>query len=355
MLRFRCPKCGQTYQGNDYLVGAEFKCTHCNAAFAVPDPSAAPWTIPSGLFFGFVGISAAILLASILTILLGGPKSATTDSRVASSSSGNGVVHETHPAPEPVKPPEAPTPVPPAPDTPAVTAPPAPQPPIAIPAPQTPVVAVPPAPEPPAPQTPVVVVPPAPEPPAATPPSASVLQVIIPKGAKGWHYLAPATATDPGVGPTFMRPSFVEKVWAKPATAAPMGYGQTDRPGLVQTKIADPGLGNRYTVYFRNTFNIPDKSAFGKLTIELCRDDGAIVYLNGTELKRDNMPAGDVNFTTPASVAVGDDDEAAYFTYSGLDNLLVDGANILAVEIHQSSPTSTDLSFDMSLSGMHTP
>ena len=330
MLRFRCPKCGQTYQGNDYLVGAEFKCTHCNAAFPVPNPSAASWTIPNGLFFSVVGISAAILLASILTILLGGPQAAQPDSQRAISSSGSGVVRETHPVPEPVRPPAAPVPVPPTAQAPV------------LPTPQTPVVDI-------------VVVPPAPQPPAATPPSAPALQTIIPKGDKGWHYLAPATGTDPGVGATFMRPNFVEKGWTKPTTAAPFGYGQTDRLGLVQTTIADPGLGNRYTIYFRKTFNIADKSAFGKLTIELCRDDGAIVYLNGTELNRDNMPAGDVTFSTPATVAVGNDDETAYFTYSGLDNLLVDGANILAVEIHQSSPTSTDLSFDMSLSGMHAP
>lgn len=345
MLRFRCPKCGQTYQGNDYLVGAEFKCTHCNAAFPVPNPSAAPWTIPNSLFFSFTGVSAAILIASVAAILMGGPQSPRRAPRVALSSSGN-VVHEAHPAPEPVQPPVAPTPAPP----PAHEATPVP------PTPETPTVVVPPPPTPPvaatpAPQTPEVVVPPAPQPPAATPPSSPALHAIIHRGAKGWHYLAPATATDPGIGATFMQPKFVEKGWTKPATAAPLGYGQTDRPGLVQTTIADPGNGNRYTAYFRKTFNIADKSAFSSLTIELCRDDGAIVYLNGTELKRDNMPAGAVTFTTPASTNVAGDDEAAYFTYTGLANLLVDGANVLAVEVHQSSPTSSDLSFDMSLSG----
>ena len=45
--------------------------------------------------------------------------------------------------------------------------------------------------------------------------------------------------------------------------------------------------------------------AAGLLAIELLRDDGAVVYLNGTEIHRSNMPEGDIDYQTRASVAVG--------------------------------------------------
>lgn len=113
MLRFRCPKCGQDYQGNDYLVGAEFKCTHCKTAFTVPNPAAAQWTVPNGLFFGIVGVSTVILLASVVTMVAAGPTSAKPAARVSARSSESAAVHETPaPAPEPAMPAVAPTPAP---------------------------------------------------------------------------------------------------------------------------------------------------------------------------------------------------------------------------------------------------
>ena len=82
------------------------------------------------------------------------------------------------------------------------------------------------------------------------------------------------------------------------------------------------------------------------------RDDGAIAYLNGVEIFRNNMPAGPVNYLTGASGAVGGNDEATFFSTNVNPTLLVEGTNVLAVEIHQSGATSSDLSFDASLVGM---
>src|SRR5215213_7851051 len=50
---------------------------------------------------------------------------------------------------------------------------------------------------------------------------------------------------------------------------------------------------NKYiTTYFRKSFTVANPADFNSLTLDILRDDGAVVYLNGTEIYRNNMPAG---------------------------------------------------------------
>ena len=73
-------------------------------------------------------------------------------------------------------------------------------------------------------------------------------------------------------------------------------------------------------------------------------DDGAIVYLNGTEIIRDNMPAGTVLFDEYASGNSADQNYNAFTVPLGD---LVEGINEIGVEIHQTNKTSSDIAFDM--------
>ena len=83
------------------------------------------------------------------------------------------------------------------------------------------------------------------------------------------------------------------------------------------------------------------------LKLFLKRDDGAVVYLNGTEVARDNLAEGEVTYTTTADNA---SDDGALFHEFALDTTeLVEGSNVLAVEVHQVSSSSSDLSFDLRL------
>ena len=88
------------------------------------------------------------------------------------------------------------------------------------------------------------------------------------------------------------------------------------------------------------------------MEINLRRDDGAIIYLNGTEIVRSNMPAGEVDYQTFAPNA--SDDGQSLHTYTVSGDALVNGNNVLAVEVHQVNATSSDLSFDLSLETIDT-
>ena len=174
------------------------------------------------------------------------------------------------------------------------------------------------------------------------PPAWAVDTTLVPAGAS-WKYLD--NGSNQG---TAWRPiSFDDSAWS--SGPAQLGYGDGDE---ATTLSYGPDANNKYiTTYFRRAFNVADASVFNGLTLRLLRDDGAVVYLNGTEIWRSNMPAGGVGYQTVASVAVGGADESTWFQTTLSPALLVNGTNVLAVELHQSGGTSTDISFDLQLIG----
>jgi hypothetical protein len=156
-----------------------------------------------------------------------------------------------------------------------------------------------------------------------------------------WRYLD--NGTDQGTN--WSQPGYNESAWK--LGAARLGYGQD---GEVTTVGFGPSSGNKYiTTYFRRLFVAPAGGVFTNLDFRLVRDDGAVVWLNGRELFRSNMPEGPVSYTTRASAAVSAGDEQNLFPYSTSAAYLVPGTNVLAVEIHQGDPTSSDLGFNLQL------
>jgi secreted PhoX family phosphatase len=131
-----------------------------------------------------------------------------------------------------------------------------------------------------------------------------------------------------------------------------LGY---DNPNIATTLSFGPDGTNKYTTtYLRHIFNVADASAYDSLVFSVLRDDGVVVYVNGVEAFRHNMPAGTVSFSTLASSAVGGADESAYFR-KVTANLLQNGTNVIAVELHQAAATSSDLSFDMEVTAKLPP
>ena len=88
---------------------------------------------------------------------------------------------------------------------------------------------------------------------------------------------------------------------------ARLGYGGD---GEVTTVSFGPNSDAKYiTTYFRRAFEISDTNSFRSLKLRLVRDDGAVVYLNGVEVFRSNMPTGAIGFTTNATAAFSGGDE----------------------------------------------
>ena len=102
------------------------------------------------------------------------------------------------------------------------------------------------------------------------------------------------------------------------------------------------------TVLYRTHFNVPSAAAIQSLKINLMRDDGAIIFLNGTQVVVDGVSTP-YTFGATATQTVGGTDETTYFTHAIPATALVEGENVIAVEIHQAAVTSSDIRFDLEL------
>lgn len=85
------------------------------------------------------------------------------------------------------------------------------------------------------------------------------------------------------------------------------------------------------------------------MKFSVLRDDGAIIYINGQKVVCSNLPQGETNSVTLASHSITGGNENTYNIYNVLAKNLVEGENIIAVEIHQDAPNGPDIAFDMEL------
>ena len=131
-----------------------------------------------------------------------------------------------------------------------------------------------------------------------------------------------------------------------PGRAAPaeLGYGDGDEATVVELRAGRERTSTSPRTS-AGTFTVANPATLAALTLRLVRDDGAVVYLNGTEIVRSNMPTGHDHLDDTCAVNnVGDAEESQWFTYPVNPALLVAGTNTLAVEIHQNNATSSDIS-----------
>lgn len=165
---------------------------------------------------------------------------------------------------------------------------------------------------------------------------------VVPQGAE-WKYLDNGS----NQGTNWISRTFNDATWD--SGPAELGYGDSDEATVVSY---GPSSSSKYiTTYFRHQFFVEDPSQYASLTLGLLRDDGGVVYLNGREVFRSNMPATH-DYVTRATAAVDAADEGTFFEANLSPTALLPGTNQLAVEIHQSSSSSSDMSFDLYLKAL---
>jgi len=140
---------------------------------------------------------------------------------------------------------------------------------------------------------------------------------------------------------TSQLPNWPDSLAGAPSGLSPLGFGQADEATLVS-----PG---KKTYYFAKEFTVDNAADHDTLVLQLLADDGAVVYINGTEVHRYNMPAGAIDWSTgPLQWVSGADETFKTTTVPGA--ALVDGTNRIQVEIHNFWAGNGDLAFDLGLS-----
>ena len=123
------------------------------------------------------------------------------------------------------------------------------------------------------------------------------------------------------------------------------------------TPLPNEANGSPYpTYYFRTHFLFSGTAAGFALVFTNFIDDGAVFYLNGTEIQRVRMAGGPVSYTNlsigcPENNCDTTPDVPDVFRISGdaLTNLVAGGDNVLAAEVHQFNGTGSDVVFGSSV------
>jgi lysophospholipase L1-like esterase len=168
-------------------------------------------------------------------------------------------------------------------------------------------------------------------------------------GGSVWKY------SDQGLdlGTNWSQPNFDDSAWSQ--GAGRLGYNVV---GITTTVGYGTNSANKYiTTYFRNRFVVPGGVSYTNLSVRLNYGDGAVVWLNGQELYRVNLPAGSITNQTLATKSVNDvmDDSNFYYPTNVPIASLPAGTNVIAVEIHKYSASASGITggvtFDLELFG----
>ena len=173
-----------------------------------------------------------------------------------------------------------------------------------------------------------------------------VTSVFINGGAT-WKY------NDSGqdLGTNWAQRDFDDRSWS--AGLARLGYGDA---ATATTLSYGPDAAHRFvTTYFRREFVVPWNVVVTNLNFRLARADGAAVWLNGQEIFRANLPGGPITCTNLALTATKGYAAHMYYPTNIAVSGLPTGTNLVAVEVHLSSPTNSTLGFDLEVIGSGYP
>jgi len=154
----------------------------------------------------------------------------------------------------------------------------------------------------------------------------------------GWQvkYLVPSSSVDPD----WRKISFDDSVWSW--GTAGVGYGDADDFTIINPAIS---------VYCRYNFTLSSPEVISMLVLDMDFDDGFVAYLNGVELARYNMGSeGSSTAWDQPSDGLHEADvyqglqPMRFLLHDSITNLLVQGQNTFAIEVHNESLTSSDLS-----------
>src|SRR6185503_1601640 len=163
---------------------------------------------------------------------------------------------------------------------------------------------------------------------------------LIPIASHVWKY----NQSGSELGTAWKEVGFNDSTWASGIAlfgleSTPLVYPEPFRTALA---LGSPQV---ITYYFRTHFNFTGSPGDVSLVSSNLLDDGVVYYLNGSEVSRLRVATGQ----TSSTLADGQSSEGAYEILNFPTAALLAGDNVLAAEVHQTTATSTDVAFGLSL------
>ena len=150
-----------------------------------------------------------------------------------------------------------------------------------------------------------------------------------------WQYLVPTAS----IGNTWTESGYNDSNWS--TGTGGFGYGDGDDGTTIQ---------DANSVFLRQEFTLDDVADIGYMAFSIDYDDGYIAYLNGIEIGRSSTMASSSgafnDFAEDNSESVlyaGGQPDVMFWEAEEIIPLLIDGQNVLAVQVHNVSNTSSDM------------
>lgn len=167
--------------------------------------------------------------------------------------------------------------------------------------------------------------------------------VLVPFGAR-WRYVS-RVETQARV---WAVPDFDTSAWREGAT--PLGYGVGDERTLLPHEW---GAGDDdFVTYARRDFEVPNPAQVKRLRIRLVVNDGALVFLNGREVVRQNVRFLPLHAFLPSGTWLEGDQGRRVLEFWAPVDALRPGTNTLGVQVHQTWRSRRDLRFDLELAAV---
>jgi hypothetical protein len=161
-----------------------------------------------------------------------------------------------------------------------------------------------------------------------------------------WHYFKGVTEASSPVS-AWRLSNFNDAAW--PVGQGPFYY--EDAAGYSGNTDLTDMRGGYTCIFMRNAFSIANPAGVGDLTLYLQSDDGCLVWLNGTNVARVNMPDGEPLASWTSLPSLGEPNVATVVVPNA-GSLLRAGTNVLAVQAFNCNLSdSTDFLISASLSG----
>lgn len=131
---------------------------------------------------------------------------------------------------------------------------------------------------------------------------------------------------------------------------SPLGY----RGKIEATEISygDDPENKNIAYYFKKSFRIENPYEYLIYELNYQRDDGIVIYLNGNEIVRNNMPEGVITNRSLATglISINKEEQRIHTKLLSPDDLII-GKNTISVSVHQGRIDSTDMLFNLELIG----
>ncbi|MBI4604524.1 MAG: hypothetical protein HY721_21390, partial [Planctomycetes bacterium] len=182
---------------------------------------------------------------------------------------------------------------------------------------------------------------------AAAPPLSADPTYYVQRGSS-WKYLQGTQEASSPDASAWRALGFAETGWG--TGAAPFGYG--DGPyGTNLSQLAPPMRNNYSTLFLRKAFQVADPARVAELEVNANYDDGLVAWVNGVEVLRVNVPGAPGDPVAYDGFSSGDHEQGPFEVFDLPDpgTYLASGTNVLAVQVFNTSITSSDLTLELEL------